>query len=234
MKPRNLFVQSANESSPVHIIGDTTDITTTASNDTSVEFVNTVDLEEVAPAHSNGQHLIGPILGGLGIFIILLLYILGQRKEERERKEKALQETKKEEMKRKVLKDNMNINICEVVPTPHIDDEEAQHQQNAIFKSHEDGDEYCSTTDDSLDDQSQSAAIDQSRSHSNKTQLQDAMCPICHEEFQDGDELALSRNEACCHTAFHSECILSWLMSDHKECPICRSDFVVENIESED
>ncbi|GFH55138.1 hypothetical protein CTEN210_11614 [Chaetoceros tenuissimus] len=232
MKPRNLFVQLANESSPIP--GGTKNITTTTSDDTISELDVKVDLKEVTPVQSKGQHLIGPILGGLGIFIILVLYILGQRKEERERKEKALQETKKEEMKRKVLKDNMNINTCVGVSTPHIDDEEAQHQQKSIFKSREqqDGDEYCSTTDDSLDDHSQSA-IDQSSSHSNMM-LEDVMCPICHEEFQDGDELASSKNEACCHTAFHSECILSWLMSDRKECPICRSDFVVENLESED
>ena len=119
------------------------------------------------------------------------------------------------------------------MPTPYIDDEEAQ-QKSTIFKqSEEDGDEYCSTTDDSLEDHSQSV-IDKSSSCSNKTQLQDVMCPICHEEFQDGDELASSRNEACCHTAFHSECIISWLMAEHKDCPICRSEFVVENTENGD
>ena len=119
--------------------------------------------------------------------------------------------------------------------TPHIDDEETQQQQKATFKSSDqhNRDEYCSTTDDSLDDYSQSTAIDQSSSCSNMM-LEDFMCPICHEEFQDGDELASSKNEACCHTTFHSKCILSWLMKDHKECPICRSEFVVENIESED
>ena len=120
--------------------------------------------------------------------------------------------------------------------TPCIDDEEAQHQQKVIFKNHESqqqgGDEYCSTTDDSLDDHSHSS-IAQSSSCSNMI-LHDVMCPICHEEFQHDDELASSRNEACCHTAFHSGCIISWLMRDHEECPICRSQFIVENMESED
>ena len=112
MKQRNLFVQSANESSPIPIIGDTTHIRTTASNDTSsADIDNTVDLEEVTPVQSKGKQLIGPILGGLGIFIILVFYLLGLRKEERERKEKALEATRKEEMKRKLLKDNMNINV---------------------------------------------------------------------------------------------------------------------------
>ena len=59
----------------------------------------------------NFEETIGTVLGGLGIFIILVVYILGQRKEDRERKEKALQATRKEEMKRKFLKDHMNIKV---------------------------------------------------------------------------------------------------------------------------
>ncbi|GFH55136.1 predicted protein [Chaetoceros tenuissimus] len=199
----NVLKQLRNETSlDVAIIG-ARKITSTQNINTSIVLDNTVDLKET----------IGTVLGGLGIFIILLLYIWWERRDYIKREEKALQETRKEEMKRKLLKDNMNIKICEIMPTLHIDDEEAQHQQKAIFKSHEqqDGDEYCSTTDDSLDDQSQSAAIDQSRSHSNKTQLQGVMCPICHEEFQDGDELASSKNEACCGVIQHFTASLFYL-----------------------
>ena len=111
---RNLWTQSSLKNSHVPIIGGAKNITTATSrneNGTNVEFNTTVELKEVTPVQSKGRYLLGPVLGGLGIFIILVLYILGQRKEDRERKEKALQATRKEEMKRKFLKDQMNIKV---------------------------------------------------------------------------------------------------------------------------
>ena len=109
---RNLWTQSTLKNSHVPIIGGAKNITTAIpSNGTNVEFNTTVELKEVTPVQSKGRHLLGPVLGGLGIFIVLVFYILGQRKEDRERKEKALQATRKEEMKRKFLKDQMNIKV---------------------------------------------------------------------------------------------------------------------------
>jgi hypothetical protein len=108
---RNLWTQSTLKNSHVPITGGTKNITTATSNGTNVEFNTTVELKEVTPVQSKGRHLLGPVSGGLGIFIILVFYILGQRKEDRARKEKALQATRKEEMKRKFLKDQMNIKV---------------------------------------------------------------------------------------------------------------------------
>ena len=108
---RYLWTQSSLKNSHVPIMGGEKNITTAKSNGTNVQFNTTVELKEVTPFQSKGRHLLGPVLGGLGIFIILVFYILGQRKKDRERKEKALQATRKEEMKRKFLKDQMNIKV---------------------------------------------------------------------------------------------------------------------------
>ena len=37
-------------------------------------------------------------------------------------------------------------------------------------------------------------------------------------------DVAWSKNEECCH-AFHTDCIVPWLM-DHDDCPMCRNDYI--------
>lgn len=59
----------------------------------------------------NFEETIGTVLGGLGILIILVFYIWWERRDYIKRKEKDLEETRKEEMKRKFLKDHMNIKV---------------------------------------------------------------------------------------------------------------------------
>ena len=49
-------------------------------------------------------------------------------------------------------------------------------------------------------------------------------CPICMEMFQEGDEVALSKNKECNHS-FHVDCIIHWLM-ENDDCPICRRDYL--------
>ena len=47
----------------------------------------------------------------------------------------------------------------------------------------------------------------------------EASCPICLEDFEEGDEVRLLPR--CCH-CFHVACVDHWLL-DHKEnCPVCR------------
>lgn len=52
-------------------------------------------------------------------------------------------------------------------------------------------------------------------------------CPICLEEYKDGDEICWSHSEACEHV-FHRNCIFEWLVR-HDECPICRQNFLSLN-----
>lgn len=61
----------------------------------------------------------------------------------------------------------------------------------------------------------------------NETLYSPKACPICCEDYTKGDDIAWSKNEECCH-AFHTECIVPWLM-EHEECPMCRSDYIYIN-----
>lgn len=54
------------------------------------------------------------------------------------------------------------------------------------------------------------------------------MCIICCENYEEGDDIAYSRNQEC-HHFYHVECILEWLMQDnYDDCPLCRSAFLVD------
>ncbi|GFH47491.1 hypothetical protein CTEN210_03966 [Chaetoceros tenuissimus] len=54
------------------------------------------------------------------------------------------------------------------------------------------------------------------------------MCAICCENYEEGDDIAYSRNQEC-HHFYHVECILEWLMRDNNDdCPLCRSAFLVD------
>lgn len=116
------------------------------------------------------------------------------------------------------------------VLSPCIDDEEAQqHDRDAYKRSRQDEKEYCSklsstdrTTDGKLE-------IGESFQNSKHVCEEEDICPICHEIFQEGEVIAWSKNEVCCHSKFHGECIISWLMTDHNECPLCRSLFIPSN-----
>jgi hypothetical protein len=49
-------------------------------------------------------------------------------------------------------------------------------------------------------------------------------CAICLVEYQDGDEISWSHNSSCGH-AFHSDCIIEWLLASD-ECPCCRRNYL--------
>ncbi|GFH47499.1 hypothetical protein CTEN210_03974 [Chaetoceros tenuissimus] len=54
------------------------------------------------------------------------------------------------------------------------------------------------------------------------------MCIICCDNYEEGDDIAYSRNQEC-HHFYHVECILEWLMRDNNDdCPLCRSAFLVD------
>ncbi len=58
-------------------------------------------------------------------------------------------------------------------------------------------------------------------------------CPICMEEFKDGDDISWSYNEECPHM-YHVDCIVQWLMTDRCAdggdlCPMCRSSYLVDD-----
>jgi len=63
------------------------------------------------------------------------------------------------------------------------------------------------------------------------TFLASAECSICMEGYKKGDMICWSRNLSCSH-AFHTECLLLWLMH-HDICPNCRSIYIpAEQIDS--
>jgi hypothetical protein len=49
-------------------------------------------------------------------------------------------------------------------------------------------------------------------------------CTICCEDYESGDDIVWSKNRKCKH-AFHTECIIQWLM-DHDDCPMCRNKYL--------
>ena len=54
------------------------------------------------------------------------------------------------------------------------------------------------------------------------------MCAICCDNYEEGDDIAYSRNQEC-HHFYHVECILEWLMRENNnDCPLCRSAFLVD------
>jgi hypothetical protein len=60
----------------------------------------------------------------------------------------------------------------------------------------------------------------------------DDVCPICLNEYTEGDDISWSTNRACEHI-FHKDCVHAWLLKHHL-CPMCRSLFVPEDGESEE
>ncbi|KAM3340904.1 hypothetical protein P3S68_028539 [Capsicum galapagoense] len=52
------------------------------------------------------------------------------------------------------------------------------------------------------------------------TDLKDEICPVCHEEFTDVNEVIT----AYCSHAFHTRCLLPWL-SKNNSCPTCRARY---------
>ena len=57
------------------------------------------------------------------------------------------------------------------------------------------------------------------------TSISPLICPICINEYDDGDEICWSQNPDCNHF-FHCECISEWLLR-HDECPCCRNNFLL-------
>jgi hypothetical protein len=54
-------------------------------------------------------------------------------------------------------------------------------------------------------------------------------CPICLDEYREGDEICRSLNVECGHV-YHHHCITEWILrGEHAECPMCRTDFLTPN-----
>ncbi|GFH47566.1 hypothetical protein CTEN210_04041 [Chaetoceros tenuissimus] len=169
------------------------------------------------------------------LFVIFAMYVFTKRTEEMEEEEAAT----KDENRRVFLKSHMNIKMYTDSVSESIDDEEAQKQVysvrngQAIFKIIEiekDEDDSCSKTsigDSKKEENTLDVYYFEEASHEGEKDI----CPICHEQFQDSEEVANSKNESCCQSVFHTECIISWLMTDHGDCPLCRSIFVPESQE---
>jgi len=53
-------------------------------------------------------------------------------------------------------------------------------------------------------------------------QIQEDVCPICLEDFREGEDV---RRINSCEHVFHPHCIERWL-SNHINCPYCRNDII--------
>ena len=58
-----------------------------------------------------------------------------------------------------------------------------------------------------------------------KTKERPISCPICHDEYQEDDQIAFSDNDECKHH-FHTDCIMEWMMKGNDDCPMCRNIYV--------
>lgn len=52
----------------------------------------------------------------------------------------------------------------------------------------------------------------------------DAMCPICFENFEDGQILRI----LLCKHRFHALCVDPWLLNSSSQCPVCRVDLSIQ------
>ncbi|KAG6730089.1 hypothetical protein I3842_01G061900 [Carya illinoinensis] len=55
-------------------------------------------------------------------------------------------------------------------------------------------------------------------------------CAVCLYEFEDGEEIRWLRN---CRHIFHRTCLDQWMDHDRKTCPLCRTQFVPEEMKDE-
>jgi len=58
-----------------------------------------------------------------------------------------------------------------------------------------------------------------------KEHVLEAVCIICFRDYEVGEQVVWSSSETCRHV-YHMECMLKWLSTGKKKCPICRSWFV--------
>jgi hypothetical protein len=50
-------------------------------------------------------------------------------------------------------------------------------------------------------------------------------CMICLSPYEMGETIAWAKAEECVHV-FHKECIMEWLLKDHDDCPLCRTNIL--------
>jgi len=58
------------------------------------------------------------------------------------------------------------------------------------------------------------------------------VCPICLEQYKEGDTVVLSGNHSCIH-GFHEHCIMDYLVRNNKgiySCPCCRQIFLPKEV----
>ncbi|XP_076439661.1 RING finger protein 122-like [Babylonia areolata] len=53
--------------------------------------------------------------------------------------------------------------------------------------------------------------------NSGTKKVKNDMCPVCLEEFEQAEKVAVSR----CHHGFHTKCLQQWL-AQHNTCPMCK------------
>ena len=68
-----------------------------------------------------------------------------------------------------------------------------------------------------------------------KNRLAPNVCSICLCNYDVGNQVVWSSNQACEHV-FHEQCILQWIMKQREGpmCPCCRRDFVLDPYDMED
>mmetsp|Transcript_15232 Transcript_15232/g.20793 ORF Transcript_15232/g.20793 Transcript_15232/m.20793 type:complete len:270 (-) Transcript_15232:587-1396(-) len=158
-------------------------------------------------------------------------YVYAARVARRLQAEKEAKKESPEERKARLLKcfeTNgvvMVINEKSFVGNTPTDEESGEGNKQSDIVENPDNDNYMDEI--SMDDVStngQPVVIPTDAKNGNRTVPN--CCAICLCPYDIGDELVWSSNEACSH-AFHSECIVDWLikMQEGTPCPCCRQDF---------
>jgi hypothetical protein len=119
-------------------------------------------------------------------------------------------------------------------PSGENDDDNASSSSSSNYNNSSINSQLVKSILDSLRnisiDLTKTAAPDHNASHHSNLNDSSKQCPICLGDFEIGEEICMSKNIECPH-AFHSDCMLEWLMK-HDDCPLCRKDYLLETTKS--
>lgn len=59
-----------------------------------------------------------------------------------------------------------------------------------------------------------------------REQVVEAVCIICFKDYEVGEQVTWSSSSQACRHVYHKDCILKWISTGKKKCPVCRYAFV--------
>ena len=66
-----------------------------------------------------------------------------------------------------------------------------------------------------------------------KVDVVEALCIICFKDYEVGEQVVWSSSSTNdCRHVYHKDCILKWISTGKKKCPVCRYAFVPDSLPS--